>query len=176
MRFIALAALTLLLVGCVPADPVVTPVPVPSSTPLFATDADALKAATDAYAAYLAMSDRITADGGANPERIAPFVTKAQMKSETSAFNSYRAQQHSTVGASKFDSVTLENFQGNSVSIYLCLDFSNIRLVDPNGSDITPSSVPERSPLEVSLVRGPGDPASLVIERNEPWTGKNFCL
>lgn len=68
-RFVALATIILLLVGCMPAQPVVTPVPVPSHIPLFASDADALFAATAAYAAYLAMSAQITRGGGANTER-----------------------------------------------------------------------------------------------------------
>ncbi|MDQ1582169.1 MAG: hypothetical protein QOF36_223, partial [Microbacteriaceae bacterium] len=51
------------LAGCATSA---SPMPTPSAvhSPLFASDEEALKAATDAYAAYLAMSDTIAQEGG----------------------------------------------------------------------------------------------------------------
>ncbi|HWU47090.1 MAG TPA: hypothetical protein VN133_10080, partial [Humibacter sp.] len=45
------------LAGCTPSAPKPTHSPTASRTPMFASDEEALKAATDAYAAYLKMSD-----------------------------------------------------------------------------------------------------------------------
>lgn len=176
MRFLALVAITLTLVGCVPAEPAVTPVPVPSSTPLFASDADALAAATAAYAAYLAMSDQITAEGGANPERIAPYVTSAQLSREVAAFSSFLTKKEATEGRTRFDSVALEDFRDQQVSIYLCVDFTGIQLVGTNGIEGSSAPEPVRTPLEVSMVRSSSYSIPLLIERSEVWSGRNYCL
>lgn len=180
MRIVALAALTLLLTGCVPAEPAVTPVPVPSGTPLFASDADALKAATDAYAAYLAMSDRITADGGASPERIAPFVTKSKLKDEIAGYDKYTANRFSTTGNSSFDNVTLEQIQllsggQTEITVYLCSNISGIRLMSGSGDDITPASREDRRPFEATFVSPKNKHTLLVLSRNSPWSGSGIC-
>ena len=62
--------LALVLAGCAPDVPAIQVPPTPTVTPLFASDEEALAAAEEAYAAYLAMSDEITSDGGERPERI----------------------------------------------------------------------------------------------------------
>ncbi len=62
---IALVALAVLLLsGCLPPQTTVTPTPEATAAPVFASDEEALAAATAAYAAYLAMSDQIFAEGG----------------------------------------------------------------------------------------------------------------
>ena len=53
----AVALAVLLLSGCVPQQSTDTPTPEPSSTPVFATEEEALAAATAAYAAYQAGVD-----------------------------------------------------------------------------------------------------------------------
>ena len=77
------------LVGCAPEDSPVPP-PTPDVKPLFASDEEALAAAEEAYAAYLAMSDEISHDGGVNPERIAPFVTSERLVTELDSFGRQR--------------------------------------------------------------------------------------
>ena len=57
-----------------------TPVPTPTSAtptvaPVFATEEEALAAATEAYAAYQELIDRIFSEGGKAPSRIAAVVT-----------------------------------------------------------------------------------------------------
>ena len=59
----AALAVALVLVGCVPTTTPASPAPRPSATPVFATEAEALAAATEAYAAYVRVSDQILADG-----------------------------------------------------------------------------------------------------------------
>ena len=95
----AALAVAFVLVGCVPTTTPASPAPRPSATPVFATEAEALAAATKAYAAYVRVSDQITADGGANPERIAPHVTAAQLKRDRDVFAAYRAKKIVSVGS-----------------------------------------------------------------------------
>jgi hypothetical protein len=57
--------------------PASIPPPPPPATeaPLFATDEEALEAATAAYAEFLAVSGQILREGGSDPERLKPLVS-----------------------------------------------------------------------------------------------------
>jgi len=164
-----------LLSGCVPGDPVVTPQPEPSSTPLFASEEEALAAATEAYAAYLAMSDTITSEGGARPERIKPFVSEEQYERELIGFEAYGDQGNHSEGSSQVDSPKLQAYDAatSRVSIYICLDLSGTRVVGPTGETVSPPEASGRLPIEASFVNG--SEATIVVDGSEPWSGSDFC-
>ena len=169
------------LVGCVPTTTPEGPAaPRPSATPVFATEAEALAAATEAYAAYSKASDSVTFDGGKRPDRIAKFVSPEQLKRELKGFLYYEDNSLSSRGNSKFDSVSIESFSGQSksnfdLSVYLCSDVSSIRLFDSTGADVTPQDLPRRSPLEVGFELGDDSHEELIVSRSESWTGNDFC-
>jgi hypothetical protein len=179
------AAVTLVLVaalaatGCTPEAPRANEKPTPTSTPLFASDEEALAAAEEAYAAYLAASDAITAEGGASPERIDPFVASQLRQSARDSLSEFQEANLHTVGASTFDTVTLQQVRtdesgASEVSIYVCLDISAVRLIATSGADVTPGDRSDRLPLTVSF-RSAGQTADLVLEESESWAGDNFC-
>jgi hypothetical protein len=174
---VALAAV--MLSGCLPQQPTATPTPEASAAPIFATDEEALAAATAAYAAYLAMSDQIAADGGANPERLAPFVTSDQQASAAESFAVYRDRGLRAVGASTFDNVSLIQIDQGSphifIDLYLCLDVSMVRAVDQSGLVVTPNNRPDRLPLKVEFEADNTVPIELKLAGSEPWSGTNFC-
>ena len=101
------AAFALLLGGCTPQSEPVRPKPSPSASPIFASDDEALAAATKAYAAYLEVSDEIAQDGGKNPERIGGFVSADWLPSEISDFGEFAGSGHRQVGSSSFDNMKL---------------------------------------------------------------------
>ncbi|QNE46253.1 hypothetical protein F1C58_04565 [Glaciihabitans sp. INWT7] len=178
--FVATVAVTLMLSGCVPATPSASTPPKPTATPVFASEAEALAAATKAYAAYSAASDMVTSQGGANPERISPFVSVNQLSRELKGFKYYEENAVSSVGNTKFDSVRIETYSGAAqkdfeLSVLLCSDISAIRLVDSSGTNITPANVPNRSPLEVGFELGAPPKAKLIVSRSDSWTGTDFC-
>ncbi|TXN31275.1 hypothetical protein [Lacisediminihabitans profunda] len=180
MTIAAVAMLT----GCVRTEPIASPpptsAPTPAATPLFASDAEALAAATAAYAAYVAMSDKITTEGGADPERISPYVSKEQLARDLAVFKTYEDRGYASHGELGFDSVRLESLTGTDkpvVTVFLCADFSKIRLVDSAGTDITESDLQERAPMEISFVRDSNVSTryGLVIDWSESWSGTDFC-
>ena len=176
----AALAVALVLVGCVPTTTPASPAPRPSATPVFATEAEALAAATEAYAAYVRVSDQITADGGADPERIAPHVTAAQLKRDRDVFAAYRAKKIVSVGSTSFDRLRLQRFDdrgrsGLDLVIYICLDLTKIRLIDSQMQDITPTNLDQPSPMQVTLRPDADQGNLLVVERSESWSGENFC-
>ena len=104
------------------------PPPTPSVEPLFASDEEALAAAEEAYAAYLAMSDEIAGDGGADPERIAPFVTTERLRDELDSVRRLLARTGFTQsGATTFDPLTASSSVDDGAarsSFYACWDAS----------------------------------------------------
>ena len=165
-----------LLSGCVPGDPLVTPQPEPSSTPVFASEEEALAAATEAYAAYLAMSDTITSEGGARPERIKPFVSEEQYDYDLEVFETYGDRGLHSEGQSAFDSARIQSYDEvtGEVSIYVCSVYSGIRVYDSLGNVVTPLDIPEKAPTEMALV--PNAARTLILDWSEPWTGEDFCI
>lgn len=178
-RMLALAAGALMLgalVGCTSGAPKPTRTPTASQTPLFASDEAALKAATDAYAAYLKMSDTIAHDGGKDPDRIKPYVTAAWAKKEIAAFDKFAGRGLHQVGNSKFDHVSLQAYQNGAVSIYVCSDVSMTRILDSNGKDVVPTNRRERFPLTATFVGASASQGNtLALEKYEPWSGQDFC-
>jgi hypothetical protein len=173
MPAVALAALAALaLAACTSAHPRSTPSSSPVATPLFTSDAEALKAATDAYAAYLKVSDEISHDGGANPERIKPYVTNRELEKLVSDFKQLQARDAHTTGPSTFSRLRVASYTGSSLQVYLCSDVSQVRVVNAEGQDVTPSDRSDVLPLSVTFDSSSGH---LRLAESIKWSGPSFC-
>ena len=166
------------LAGCVSA-----PTPTPSTSaatdaPVFASDEEALAAATEAYAAYLKVSDQISNDGGEGPERIAPLVSDALLPLELEGFAEFQAADAHTVGSTSFEvfkmqSAEYESPELTSISLYICEDVTGVNVVDSTGISLVS---PSRKPLTAFQVRlGMEADSSLVLGEREVWKGDSFC-
>jgi hypothetical protein len=164
--------LVVALAGCSPDVPRMSPPPTPSVAPLFASDDEALAAAEEAYTAYLAMSDEISHDGGANPERIAPFVTEERLAIELRTFNLQLEKGIRGSGSTASKSLGLQRFDDTEVIFYTCWDATGVRVLDANGVDVTPIDRDERLVLEVVMEAADGE---LLLESDEPWSGELSC-
>jgi hypothetical protein len=173
-----LAAL-LLLTGCTsvaaPSN-APSPTPPPSTVP---TLADAENAAKASYTSYLEAANLIAQQGGSDADRIRPFVTPQLAEDEVAGYGVYARNGTRLDGASTFDQLRVSEVKPEAravvVRAFLCLDLSGTRLLNDEGEDITPASRPLRTPLEVQFVSAEGAPGSLLLDRNAPWTGDNFC-
>jgi len=181
MRLPAVLAVTLtmlVLTGCGTPEPVVVPEPESSSTPLFASDEEALAAAEEAYGAYLAVSDQILAEGGINPERAYGYMTENMRSDSFAGIKLFVDSEWHTQGATTFDSMTLQQFSQDetteaSLVAYACLDVSGLRIIDVAGTDVTPLERPSRLPLELEFVAEAS--STMLIERSDLWSGEDFC-
>ncbi|MDQ4137963.1 MAG: hypothetical protein M3116_03855, partial [Actinomycetota bacterium] len=82
-RGAAAVVAVVVLAGCASGDRVPTPsTELPTAAALFASDEDATIAAEKAYRDYVAMADRISIDGGADPERLEEFATESVLQSD----------------------------------------------------------------------------------------------
>ena len=158
---------------------------IPDSTqtpPVFASDDEALAAATSAYAAYTTASDS--------------FITNVSDRADTSIFDSLVSSRYLPgvleglddfaksgrlgLGKSVFDTVSIVSYSDAAlgqakVDLYLCADFSGIRVYDTTGQDVTPGSRPDRVPMQVGFVSSENNPPKLLIDREDSWQGLNFC-
>jgi outer membrane murein-binding lipoprotein Lpp len=174
----AVALSALLLGGCVQPAPVKTPQAHATVKPLFASDADALAAATKAYAAYLKMSDTIAQEGGAGPERLADLVTPKWLAHERTASAKLAQSKRHQAGSTSFDQPKLQRYSAGAdgtatVVAYVCLDLSRAKLLDQNDAEVTPDGVQARFPFVVTFVGVSA--ALLLLDRSESWDGENFC-
>jgi hypothetical protein len=176
---VALAAGTLAsalaLSGCAPSASAPTPtVASPSATAFFASDEEALAAATAAYDAYLKVSDEVAAKGGLDPSPLQDVVTSDEYARQTATFETYRARALHASGATTTDSWRLERADPatGDVTAYLCVDVSKVRVLDSSGADQTPPERPERLPIEAGFELVDGH---LRMARSAVWSGDNFC-
>lgn len=169
----AVAVLGMLtLSGCGGGDPLPTLPPTPSSTPVFASEEEALAAAEEAYSAYLEMSNLITSEGGVNPERIAPFVSEDRLPDELEGFQTYSDLNIHTTGNDVYEIVELQRIDesdaGVEVVVYVCWDASAVRVLNADGADVTPPDRDVQDLLEVVLVTVDGG-LPLVLDSDTAW-------
>lgn len=163
------------LVGCsAQSREISTPQTTNTSSPnILMTEQEALDAAQKTYGEYLAMSDLIAQEGGVNPERLSPLVSQGLLGAEESGFNEISSNRLHAVGNSRFDRFKLQVWTGRELTSYLCIDHSEIRLLDINSEDVTNPSRIDRYPLQITFSFEEGNKPK--IESSETWTGENYC-
>jgi hypothetical protein len=166
----------LLLAGCGGGDPIPTLPPTPTATPIFASEEEAFAAAEDAYAAYREMSDRISAEGGASPERITAFVTETRLTDELRGFATLREAGLRIEGEASFEVLSVQKYEelgiDAEVVFYACSDLSGSRVLDETGRDVTPTDRQDRLMLEVVL-RTVNGALPLLLESDNVWPGED---
>jgi hypothetical protein len=174
----AATGLALVLAGCVGA-PAATPTPSPADTPapIFASDEEALAAATEAYGGFERVSQTIASESGSSPGRIGDVATSRYTPELLEEFQTYEDLGIHTVGQSTLDSFELvEQTSADGVAtvvIYVCRDVSDVRVIDATGNDVTPADRDERAPLVATLVSEESE--HLLVDQVELWAGKDFC-
>lgn len=177
----ALAALALMgLAGCStfaePALPQETLVV--EATPMFASDEEALAAAELAFANYLEVGDQVARDGGRKPERLKALVSNELYSQELEGLIFFRGGALHATGSSSYDSwavQSLESTEGRtSIDAYACVRFSDLRILNDVGGDVTPASRDNNLPMIIGLETVSGS-REFIVETSNVWTGANFC-
>jgi hypothetical protein len=174
-------AATLLLGGCVPQEPVVVPPVEQQSEPVFASDEEALAAATDAYKAYLEMSDLIAQEGGKDPERIAQVAVGEALNSALEGYEHFRQRTLHSTGESRMSGAELQRYSDDSTetedvaAIYACLDLSDVDVLDVSGKSVVKDTRPSLQTFEVTFNRHPKQQSELIVASRTPWGGSGIC-
>jgi hypothetical protein len=164
------------LAGCASAPPPTLQSTAPMTDPVFASEEEALAAATAAYAAYQSMSSHIAQGGGKSPERMSQFAIGDALEGELDSLATLEKSGFHGVGNLAFDSMRLQasDLITGRVDSYLCLDVSGTDVVGPGGISTVPADRPLRIPLQVGFTYSPQS-HQLLVEKSESWTGTNFC-
>lgn len=170
MRALALLLPLVVLAGCV-GPPVVTPVPTPTATPVFASDEEALAAAEEAYAAYVAVEDAIAQEGGLNPQRLKDLVTEDWLTHETDSFAMLAASGRRQLGETTLAHVELQQFDSYMLVAYFCVDFTGTSFVDADGQPVDTNG-PDKATIEAAFEVQPE--GQLLLSRSELWS-QSIC-
>lgn len=164
--------------GCTQPEP--TPLPTHTAeathTPAFASDEEALKAATDAYAAYLKMSDTILSEGGRMADKFATVATGEALSSAVKDVSEYRRRKLHITGSTAFDSARLQSREirpVESIAIYVCDDVSDIDVFDSSGRSIVKPDRKPRTPFVVTALKTSG--GEVLISERSLWEGASYC-
>ncbi|TFC38594.1 hypothetical protein [Cryobacterium sp. TMT2-42-4] len=173
---------TLALTGCTPEPappaPQASETSAPTDSPVFASDEEALAAATEAYAAYLRTSDEISAAGGVGSERMEPLVSSGLFQSELEGFQGFVDANARSVGETTFivqgmQSAAYLRPEQTTISLYVCENVTGLDVIDPVGNSLVSDSRQPITPFEVRFKMDAG--LRLILEYRSAWRGENFC-
>ncbi|GAB3617926.1 hypothetical protein GCM10027416_24830 [Okibacterium endophyticum] len=155
-----------------------SPEPTPTKTTVFASDDEALAAAVDAYTKYNAALDAVLAGEDRKESGLQGLVTE-EFWLELSETNGLEERGWKSQGTSTFDSETLVAFNMDAsvanITLSLCRDVSEVRLIDEGGNDVTPASRDDRFPVEVNFVSSSSHENQLLLADSGTWPGEDFC-
>lgn len=165
----------LALTGCVGGERLPTLPPTPTSTPIFASEEEALAAAEAAYAAYQAAVD--FALQTLDPSGLSAVATGEALSTALASVESFQAAGKRQIGLISVDSVRptdlsalTEGGRDDVAQIYACLDLSQVTVVNSAG-EISQSSV-----LRIPMIAGVRwDGSALLVAEEEVWDGSDFC-
>ncbi|GHD48417.1 hypothetical protein GCM10008097_20370 [Mycetocola manganoxydans] len=163
------------LVGCTPPP---TAPPTPTSTAIFASEEEALAAATDVLTRYNAAFDKANSAGAKNWDELEELVTQQHL-TELEKPGVINSNGWHTKGVSTFSVVSVASFESgesdSSIALNVCRDVSGVRVLDASGQDVTPINRPDSVPLVVSLVTSDSEPSSLLVAKVDTWLNPASC-
>ncbi|PRY67712.1 hypothetical protein B0I08_106321 [Glaciihabitans tibetensis] len=151
-----------------------------SPAPLFASDEEALAAASAAYAAFLDATDSVIADGGAAPERIDEFATPDVARFEKEGVqrfveNGYQLAGRSRLTAAQFQSHSVDARGSHVATIYACVDISEVDVFNAKGESVVAPDRSDQTAFEVTFTQSPEDRTRLIVMANDVWEGGGIC-
>lgn len=169
-----LVLLTATLAGC--AEPTRLPPPEPSAAaPLFASDEEALAAATAAYEEYLAVVDAALASPSEAPllEVVASGEALSEVQESVAEFvdEGYVLEGLRVLGGATLQQVFVEDDE-TTVVAYFCEDLTRVALVDSNGSLLTTEDRPDFTVFEVTVQLRP---ETSTVDIRRFWDNVESC-
>lgn len=147
----------MVLAGCTP-----TPAPTPSPTAAFASEEEAFAAAEATLAAYTDATNRTDL---ADPDSFAAvfgWLSSEALASARKNYSQFHAAGVTRSGVSTFDTFTPIEYADETVTAFACLDVSEVKLFNADGSSAVPVDRPPRQAIEVEFVSASTD-TKLVI-------------
>jgi len=171
------ALFALALVGC--ATPAVIPPAGPPSDeqPLFATDEEALAAATEAYEEFLAALDIALAVPDDSNEKLDEFAGGEVLNDARTAIDTFRDLGWRAVGVRQVVSSMLQQVvreaESTVVTIYVCESAEGVEVLDQSGESQVSEDRQDLTGFEVSVSFATVSDA--LIEDRAQWPAADVC-
>ena len=165
--------------GCTPDKPSPVPSVSQSGTPLFASDEEALAAAEEAYAAYLAVVDNVLQSSGDGADSLTSVASGEALEQAAADAAEFRAKDLHTAGNTGLRNIELQDFNlssggdGVDVIAYVCEDATGVDLLNASGVSIVGPNRADLTPFEVSF--GVASERRLILTSRLLWEGEGPC-
>lgn len=150
-------AMVTALVACAP-KPAASPTP----TERFRTDEAAYAAAEETYRGYAAATNQLDLSDPESFETVFAWLAGSALASEREILSAYNAESLTKIGTTTFDQFTPVSVTGSVVVVDLCLDISDIELLDSAGRSVVSNDRPSRVARRVTFVEGESTTGLLV--------------
>lgn len=146
---VALVALTA--TGCAP------PTPTPTPTPLFASEAEAFAAAEETYRGYVDALNKVDLADPSTFDDVLGWLVGETAASERKTLVDMQARNLTKRGMTAFTmwEATSADILSGEVQSHLCLDVSQVDLLDAQGTSVVPSNRPNLQPVDVTFRTAP---------------------
>jgi hypothetical protein len=157
-----------------PAEPVAPPPSRGWAAPvLFSTEEEALAAATDAYTKYVETGEAILKEGGSDAGRLRQLSTQEWFETINPSYEEFQSTGNHLEGASRVVEIRLQRWSAEDVALYACRDYSEVRVVSPDGQNVTPADRPRFATFEVSFVVVG---KRVLLSRDDLWSQGEWCF
>ncbi|MER3389136.1 MAG: hypothetical protein RJQ01_03805 [Microcella sp.] len=170
--------LVLAVVGCTPTT-VLPPAGAPSEeAPLFASDEEALAAATEAYEEFLAALDAVLADPSGSQSTLERLASGDALLEAQDSIESFRERRWRLLGSRQVLNSTLQQVNHLSgiaeVSIYVCETTEGTDVIDEGGESQVADEREELTSFE--LILRFEEPETGVLHTRSLWPSEEICL
>ncbi|WP_375237618.1 hypothetical protein [Microbacterium schleiferi] len=134
------------LAGCGPTDP--TPTPTPTG---FASEAEAFAAAEATYRAYVDALNQVDLSDPSTFEEVYRWTTGDANAEARESFSQMHADGWMVAGQTGYDSLRLVGFASTPIRVEVCLDVTDVDVLDEGGQSVVPSTRLDRQAVSVDL-------------------------
>ncbi|MBX9718355.1 MAG: hypothetical protein K2X36_05875 [Microbacteriaceae bacterium] len=176
LAVLPLALLVASLAACAESARIPPPENSSAVEPLFASDEEALAAATEAYEEYLAVLDSVLQAPRPLSSEFDGIAAGQALEDATSNVQQFLEEGLSITGPRSIGSVELQQLIASDreveVIAYFCEDVNGVLLLDSTGASLTTEDRPDHAVFQVTVTMSTS--TSIVVER-EFWSNEVSC-
>lgn len=143
-----MVSIVVMLAGCAP-----TPEPTPTPTAAFASEEEAFAAAEETYRAYTDAVNQVDFSDPSTFDAVYVLLSGASEASTRKVFSEFYAAKVRTIGLTKYDSFAgaSADLASGTISANVCVDVTEVDVVDESGSSVVSPDRPARQPMLVTF-------------------------
>ena len=143
-----MVSIVVMLAGCAP-----TSEPTPTPTAAFASEEEAFAAAEETYRAYTDAVNQVDFSDPSTFDAVYVLLSGASEASTRKVFSEFYAAKVRTIGITTYDSFAgaSADLASGTISANVCVDVTEVDVVDESGSSVVSPDRPARQPMLVTF-------------------------